>query len=94
MTSALKVADESNLPGFLAVTIITSIIMIIFLLLFFKLNPLSDDRLAVDGQLFPRLQIARRYECECDWFGLVFSVTLDLLTSAPSASFSPKASLP
>lgn len=54
MTSALKVADDSNLPGFLAVTFITSITLIVFLLLFFKLNPLSGDRSAVDEQLFFR----------------------------------------
>lgn len=69
----LKVADESNLPGFFAVTIITSVI---FLLLFFKLNPLSNDQLAVDRQLLTQFQIPRRYECECDWIRLVFSLAL------------------
>lgn len=45
--------------------------------------------MAADDGFFSQLQIARWYECECNWTRLVFSVTHDPSTSATSTCFFP-----
>lgn len=87
MTSALKVAGESNLPGFFAVTVSTSIIFCSFSLNWIDCQMTSWPR---TGNFFLNSKLPVWFECECNWIRLVFSVPRDRSNSATNTSCSPR----